>query len=328
MSSTNIVNWNGMVLTQEGHTQMEAYHKSFGTSRKQIREVRGQTKGLCALCFGDGPLHRCARCKVVSYCSKECQTKDWQLHKTACSRTEESTLRVNKILQIFSASKFLEMQLQTCAVLACDLLDNPQPRKPFILRVDIAVEPVESDDLLDVFDGRPVRTPLPGMVQVNGFMSLPDELLLGGMEVWKPIREGLDEIGEHNVCVGVLQMSKGNNLLNMAPLIVDPIIPNLVRTRPQFESHNALTGKVEMRPQKLDTVIEFMNNHIRADKANRLGLRTNMTEPDLQVIRDAAAGRRPSEEDPFGSGYAAWILRRKLATVPEYQKYFIQIPKT
>jgi hypothetical protein len=71
-----------------------------------------------------------------------------------------------------------------------------------------------------------------------------------------------------------------------------------------------------------------MNNHIRADKANRLGLRTNMTEPDLQVIRDAAAGRRPSEEDPFGSGYAAWILRRKLATVPEYQKYFIQIPKT
>jgi hypothetical protein len=51
-------------------------------------------------------------------------------------------------------------------------------------------------------------------------------------------------------------MSKGNNLLNMAPLIVDPIIPNLVRTRPQFESHNALTGKVEMRPQKLDTVIE------------------------------------------------------------------------
>ncbi|KAJ7718616.1 hypothetical protein B0H14DRAFT_3011089 [Mycena olivaceomarginata] len=297
MSSTNIVNWNGMVLTQEGHAQMEAYHKSFGTSRKQIREVRGQTKGVCSLLWRR------------------------QLHKTACSRTEESTLRVNKILQIFSASKFLEMQLQTCAVLACDLLDNPQPRKPFIVRVDIAVEPVESDDLLDVFDGRPVRTPLPGMVQVNGFMSLPDELLLGGMEVWKPIREGLDEIGEHN-------MSKGNNLLNMAPLIVDPIIPNLVRTRPQFESHNALTGKVEMRPQKLDTVIEFMNNHIRADKANRLGLLTNMTEPDLQVIRDAATGRRPSEEDPFGSGYASWILRRKLATVPEYQKYFIQIPKT
>ncbi|KAJ7770379.1 hypothetical protein B0H14DRAFT_2967038 [Mycena olivaceomarginata] len=298
MSSTNIVNWNGMVLTQEGHAQMEAYHKSCGTSRKQIREVRGQTKGVCALCFGDGPLHRCARC----------QTKDWQLHKTACSRTEESTLRVNKILQIFSASKFLEMQLQTCA--------------PFIVRVDIAVEPVESDDLPRRLRWRPVRTPLPGMVQVNGFMSLPDELLLGGMEVWKPIREGLDEIGEHNVCVGVLQMSKGNNLLNMAPLIVDPIIPNLVRTRPQFESHNALTGKVEMRPQKLNTVIEFMNNHIHS------ALRTNMTEPDLQVIRDAATGRRPSEEAPFGSGYAAWILRRKLATVPEYQKYFIQIPKT
>jgi hypothetical protein len=165
-------------------------------------------------------------------------------------------LHVNKIIQIFSASKFLDMQLQTCAVLACDLLNNPQPRKPFIVRVDIAIEPVESDDFIDVFDGKPVRRPLPGMVQVNGSMPLTDELFIGGMKVWQPIRDGLDEIGEYTVSLGVLQMSKGNNLISMAPLIIDPIIPNLVRKQPQFQYHNALTGRVEMRPQTVSNMIE------------------------------------------------------------------------
>ena len=27
---------------------------------------------------------RCGRCKIVRYCSPECQKKDWEFHKKSC----------------------------------------------------------------------------------------------------------------------------------------------------------------------------------------------------------------------------------------------------
>jgi len=30
------------------------------------------------------PLKSCSRCKVVAYCSKECQGQDWSRHKKVC----------------------------------------------------------------------------------------------------------------------------------------------------------------------------------------------------------------------------------------------------
>ena len=29
-------------------------------------------------------LYRCSRCKCISYCSKDCQVKDWKNHKAFC----------------------------------------------------------------------------------------------------------------------------------------------------------------------------------------------------------------------------------------------------
>lgn len=42
----------------------------------------------CGLCNSTekkrGDYQSCSRCKVVQYCSKECQKKDWKLHKRVC----------------------------------------------------------------------------------------------------------------------------------------------------------------------------------------------------------------------------------------------------
>lgn len=40
----------------------------------------------CAGCGGTGPgMKLCARCKLVTYCSKECQRSHWRAHKPTCT---------------------------------------------------------------------------------------------------------------------------------------------------------------------------------------------------------------------------------------------------
>lgn len=40
----------------------------------------------CAFCFKKCKLSKCSKCKTVSYCSVNCQSKDWTLHKTNCQK--------------------------------------------------------------------------------------------------------------------------------------------------------------------------------------------------------------------------------------------------
>jgi hypothetical protein len=39
---------------------------------------------LCAVCY-KSQTQRCGRCKKVYYCSRQCQTRDWPVHKRKCS---------------------------------------------------------------------------------------------------------------------------------------------------------------------------------------------------------------------------------------------------
>ena len=57
-----------------------------GGAAGQIHEVR---EGGCARygCDKDGKL-RCGRCKIVRYCSRECQRDEWRSHKLICKKVE------------------------------------------------------------------------------------------------------------------------------------------------------------------------------------------------------------------------------------------------
>lgn len=47
----------------------------------------------CAQCTKPQASKRCAKCKIVSYCSRECQAKHWKrVHKASCLAAESRTL--------------------------------------------------------------------------------------------------------------------------------------------------------------------------------------------------------------------------------------------
>ena len=45
----------------------------------------------CGVCKKTGKMFKCSRCKGVYYCSRECQKKDWPVHKNDCEPTEKKT---------------------------------------------------------------------------------------------------------------------------------------------------------------------------------------------------------------------------------------------
>ncbi|KAF3903037.1 hypothetical protein AA313_de0204304 [Arthrobotrys entomopaga] len=69
--------------------------KSNELMAKKSMEIRDAShKGTCGGCGGtkivddDKTLMKCARCKSIEYCSKECQKRDWKRHKAFCHSVE------------------------------------------------------------------------------------------------------------------------------------------------------------------------------------------------------------------------------------------------
>lgn len=53
------------------------------------------SKKKCIICSEPAPL-ACGNCKVAQYCSSECQSTDWKVHKLLCKSFEEFRVRPGK----------------------------------------------------------------------------------------------------------------------------------------------------------------------------------------------------------------------------------------
>ena len=62
----------------------------------------------CAQCHTTGfNLRKCSRCRLVYYCSKDCQAKNWPIHKSYCkyqeqNKTDDTEGKVNQYLYWFN----------------------------------------------------------------------------------------------------------------------------------------------------------------------------------------------------------------------------------
>jgi hypothetical protein len=41
---------------------------------------------VCGHCLNTSPSHRCSKCKILKYCSRECQSSNWEKHKKQCRK--------------------------------------------------------------------------------------------------------------------------------------------------------------------------------------------------------------------------------------------------
>jgi hypothetical protein len=73
----------GASITSIGRTPIEKFsiYDSESSSSSSI-----EYSPTCSTCLKKGILKRCSKCKKVFYCSKECQKKDWNFHKTICKK--------------------------------------------------------------------------------------------------------------------------------------------------------------------------------------------------------------------------------------------------
>jgi hypothetical protein len=94
--------WNDVALSlmEEYHVAEKAYHGDVTAKIQESKMVLvshaesfkrylacavNSIRDECAVC-GKNTSKKCAGCKEVHYCSRECQTKDWSKHKKVCTK--------------------------------------------------------------------------------------------------------------------------------------------------------------------------------------------------------------------------------------------------
>ncbi|KAJ7251586.1 hypothetical protein C8J57DRAFT_1352125, partial [Mycena rebaudengoi] len=131
----------------------EALFRYLAWSPKKIRTKRNGIVTFCSACFKSDevlgrPLRRCGKCHIVSYCSKECQTPNWPEHKQTCGEAG-----IPKLVRTLMSNPVLLVSVQSCFILAFDLLHRTRRDELLLARLDVAVEPSDIVDFADIFLG-------------------------------------------------------------------------------------------------------------------------------------------------------------------------------
>ncbi|KAG2089324.1 uncharacterized protein F5147DRAFT_658430 [Suillus discolor] len=286
---------------------------SMAVSSEVLKENKKYFGAQCTQCGTEmKKLLKCAKCKSVWYCSKECQKKNWSTHKPTCHADERSS-GLYKLVRMFSVNSVLMGYLKCGIVFECGLLDNPRIGfdTPFLARVEIAIEPSDVVKFVGLYVNDPsVEEKVEGMLQANAITPWPSPSMQAPLtpkrlNTWREARAWYNAEGFAEDPVGLAEFIGHRCTADSAnSMTVELHIPKttlfVAMTRAPFTSVSAITGIQTKKPL---SAASFINSHIRADKQNQLFLQTEMTEEDKEVIR--AAGRN---EDTF----SVRILKEKM----------------
>ncbi|BFZ06214.1 hypothetical protein BsWGS_09253 [Bradybaena similaris] len=67
------------------------------------------TLGKCLFCRKEGPVLKCSRCKLATYCDKDCQKKDYKNHSNKCKRKAKFDTALSQVPHTLKISSILFM---------------------------------------------------------------------------------------------------------------------------------------------------------------------------------------------------------------------------
>ncbi|KIJ13052.1 hypothetical protein PAXINDRAFT_170812 [Paxillus involutus ATCC 200175] len=279
------------------HPQSQEWFRLTATPQHLIKSGRSAVQVMCSSCFIARPkLQTCQRCKSVWYCSKECQKKHWPQHKTHCTPAGRSK-GATKLIETLVANITVILMLQICAVLDLGLLDDKKKevgfKVPFMIRVDIGIEPTDVVKFVKLcLTDEPIPETVEGLVQVNHFIShVPGRSGYAPLtptrdKLWRTEREKANKEGKSDEPLGLLEFVNDSCFSMIMPLRIYAGAQKFARNAEPFVTVSAFTGIKSEKPLTVETCMEYINLHIRADKQNQLKLRTEMTESDKAIVRD------------------------------------------
>ncbi|KAJ3517319.1 hypothetical protein NLJ89_g591 [Agrocybe chaxingu] len=187
------------------HPENQPYFREIAAPKKVIREGRNNIAAACSGCTklntdGGADLLKCSRCKIAWYCSRECQKKDWPIHKLFC---KESSSSIPKMLNSLMANPLLNHFLQLTFVVMFNLATPPSntesdeavdelvshtqklsfgdatpnagdwANRPFVAQCNVVIEPSDMSYLLKLVMGQlspAERSSTEGMLQLRQFV--------------------------------------------------------------------------------------------------------------------------------------------------------------
>ncbi|KAJ7243556.1 hypothetical protein B0H12DRAFT_828120 [Mycena haematopus] len=274
-------------------------------------------------------LLRCSKCESVVYCSKECQTRNWPVHKQFCGHTSPGKLIAKLVKNLFH-STLLHLQLQACMILAFDLLQRPRCDECLIARVDVGIEPCDLADFADILlgEGSSNKNNAAAMLQLNTITAPinPGKFAAERQAAWRRAREQADSHGFRDDAIVIVDFVYADCEISIsAPVRVASLLKQPVAARIEEGLTIASTATHHLKVHYNDiNCIQYINQIIRSDKANKLLLRTKLRPLDIKTIRDVAAGSdsvpaillhgKIAREHVYEAIYQKFVERWKAAT--------------
>ncbi|KAJ7891140.1 hypothetical protein B0H13DRAFT_2665837 [Mycena leptocephala] len=268
-------------------------------SQKEIRTKRSNITTFCSACFKSDKV-------LVSHCVllfKRVSDSELARAQTDVWRSGHPEAR---------SDPDVESDLARAPALVLhpsfDLLHRARCDELLLARLDVAVEP---SDIVNAF-------------------TLPTDSRRFSPErraVWRSNRAIADSAGFNADPVAIMDVvyADGQNSLTI-PLRIRSAVRKVVTMgiSEGFAIASGITGETTRVPYTVESCLQFINTHIRADKSNQLLLRTEMRPSDIQIVRDAATNSNSvpamilhakiAREYIYESIYQAFLQRRRAAT--------------
>ncbi|KAH0839413.1 hypothetical protein J3R83DRAFT_143 [Lanmaoa asiatica] len=189
-------------------------------------------------------------------------------HKTCCTQAERPK-GIKKLVGTLVANITLVTMLQTCAALDLDLHSDKRKeigfKFPFMIRVDIAVEPSDVLSFVKLFlTDDPIPEKMEGMIQVNRFHShIPGRSGYAPLTkmrdtLWRGEREKANSNPAHrNNPLGLLEFVNNDSDFSITiplPIYTGPM--KLAREKQPFVMFSGLTGASFEKPMTVTSCME------------------------------------------------------------------------